>query len=132
MSDTACIVHHIEMDGERPQVVTNAGRISADLVIVTAPIDAVFGFCYGPLEWRGYRVEVETVRDADGARLGEAPDGVPFSWVYTPWAETPICRTTDFGVIHHGHREADRPDSHVVLREIVDDRRAHVSGLVGK
>jgi len=114
------IVHQIEMDAERPQVVTNAGRISADLVIATAPIDAVFGFCYGPLEWRGYRVEVETVRDADGARLGEAPDGVPFSWVYTPWTETPICRTTDFGVIHHGHNNADRLDSHVVLREIVD------------
>jgi len=45
------LVCHIEMEGERPQVVTNAGRISADLVIATAPIDAVFGF--GPLEWRG-------------------------------------------------------------------------------
>ena len=113
-------VHHVEIEDERPQVVTNTSRMPADLVIVTAPIDVVFGFCYGPLEWRGYRIEIETVRDADRARLGVAPDGVPFSWVYTPWAETPICRTTDFGVIHHGHREADRPDSHVVLREIVD------------
>jgi UDP-galactopyranose mutase len=113
-------VHHVEIEDERPQVVTNTSRMPADLVIVTAPIDVVFGFCYGPLEWRGYRIEVETVRDADRARLGVAPDGVPFSWVYTPWAETPICRTTDFGVIHHGHREEDRPDSHVVLREIVD------------
>jgi UDP-galactopyranose mutase len=67
------------------------------------------------------RVEVENVHDVDRARLGVAPDGVPCSRVYTPWAETPIWRTTDFGVIHHGHREADRPDSHVVLREIVDD-----------
>jgi UDP-galactopyranose mutase len=113
-------VHHVETEGERPQVVTNDSRISADLVIVTAPIDAVFGFCYGPLEWRGYRVEVETVQNTHLAGLGVAPDGVPFSWVYTPWAETPVCRTTDFGVIHHGHREADRANSHVVLREIVD------------
>jgi UDP-galactopyranose mutase len=115
------IVHHIDVQGSQPEVVTDVGRISADLVIVTAPIDAIFGFCHGPLEWRGYRVEVETVSDADGTRLGEAPDGVPFAWVYTPWAETPVCRTTDFGVIHHGHRDSDRPDSHVVLREIVDD-----------
>jgi UDP-galactopyranose mutase len=114
------LVHHVEMEGKSPQVFTNAGRMSADLVIATSPIDAVFDFCYGPLEWRGYRVEVEIVRDAEGTTLGEAPDGVPFSWVYTPWAETPVCRTTDFGVIHHGHHEANRPDSHVVLREIVD------------
>jgi UDP-galactopyranose mutase len=113
-------VHHVEIEGERPQVVTNASRMAADLIIVTAPIDAVFGFCYGALEWRGYRVKAETVRNSDQSSLGVAPDGVPFSWVYTPWAETPICRTTDFGVIHHGHREADQPDSHVVLREIVD------------
>jgi UDP-galactopyranose mutase len=113
-------VHHVEIEGGRPQVVTNASRMAADLIIVTAPIDAVFGFCYGPLEWRGYRVEAETVRDSDRSRLGVAPDGVPFSWVYTPWAETPICRATDFGVIHHGHRESDRPDAHVVVREIVD------------
>jgi UDP-galactopyranose mutase len=112
-------VRQVEIDGERPRVVTHASRMPADLVIVTAPIDDVFGCCYGPLEWRGYRVEVETVRDRAG--LGVAPDGVPFSWVYTPWAETPICRTTDFGVIHHGHGEADRPESHVVLREIVDE-----------
>jgi UDP-galactopyranose mutase len=112
-------VDRVEIDGERPQVVTNAFSMQADLVIVTAPIDDVFGCCYGPLEWRGYRVEVETVRDRAG--LGVAPDGVPFSWVYTPWAETPICRTTDFGVIHHGHREAERPECHVVLREIVDE-----------
>jgi UDP-galactopyranose mutase len=114
-------VHHIEVDGERPVVVSNAFRMPADLIIVTAPIDAVFEFCYGPLEWRGYRIEVEVVYAADDSGLGVAPDGVPFSWVYTPWSETPICRTTDFGVIHHGHREADRPESHVVLREIVDE-----------
>ena len=114
-------VHRVEIEGGRPQVVTADFKMSADLVIVTAPIDVIFSFSYGPLEWRGYRVEVETVHDSDRARLGIAPDGVPFSWVYTPWGETPICRTTDFGVIHHGHREADRPDSHVVLREIVDD-----------
>jgi UDP-galactopyranose mutase len=114
------LVHHLETEDKRPAIVTSGDRISADLVIATSPIDAVFGFAHGPLEWRGYRVEVEVVCDADSRRLGEAPDGVPFSWVYTPWAETPVCRTTDFGVIHHGHKDANRPDSHVVLREIVD------------
>ena len=112
-------VHQVTSDGNRLEVVTSAGTISADFVIATCPIDAVFGFAYGPLEWRGYRVEIEVVRNS--VRLGEAPDGVPFSWVYTPWAETPICRTTDFGVIHHGHGEADRPEAYVVLREIVDE-----------
>jgi UDP-galactopyranose mutase len=104
-------VHHIEIDGEGPQVVTSNLRMPADLIIVTAPIDAVFEFRYGPLEWTGYRIEVETVHNPEGAPLGLAPDGVPFSWVYTPWAETPICRTTDFGVIHHGYRGSDRPES---------------------
>jgi UDP-galactopyranose mutase len=114
-------VHRVETDGKRPQLLINDSKMSADLIIVTAPIDAVFGFCHGPLEWRGYRIEIETVHDKDDQRLGVAPDGVPFSWVYTPWAETPICRTTDFGVIHHGHRQSNRPDSHVVLREIIDE-----------
>ena len=52
--------------------------------------------------------------------MGAAPDGVPFSWVYTPWAETPVARTTDFGVIHHGPEPSSSAPS-VVLREIVDD-----------
>ena len=72
----------------------------------------------GPLEWRGYRIETEVVDGTDGSELGLAPDGIPFAWVYTPWAETPVCRTTDFGVIHHGPERA-RPA--VILREIVDD-----------
>ena len=55
---------------------------------------------------------------SDGTELGTAPDEVPFAWLYTPWPETPICRTTDFGVIHHGP-ERGRPA--VILREIVDD-----------
>jgi UDP-galactopyranose mutase len=54
-------VHHVEIEGRRPQVVTADFKMSADLVIVTGPIDVIFGFCYGPLEWRGNRVEVETV-----------------------------------------------------------------------
>ena len=48
---------------------------------------------------------------------GKAPDGVPFAWLYTPWPETPVCRTTDFGVIHQG-RERRNPS--IVLREIPD------------
>jgi hypothetical protein len=36
-------VHHVEIVGKRPQVVTNSSSMSADLIIVPAPIDAVFG-----------------------------------------------------------------------------------------
>ena len=73
---------------------------------------------FGPLEWRGYRIEPEVVEDAEQRELGRAPDGIPFAWVYTPWAETPVCRTTDFGVIHQGPRPSGPA---VLLREIVDD-----------
>ena len=54
-------------------------------------------------------------------RSAPTPDGVPFTWLYTPWPETPVCRTTDFGVIHHGHDAdaLDRPA--ILLREIIDD-----------
>ena len=88
--------------------------LSADLVLSTAPIDELLGYGFGALEWKGYRVEtsVETK-----ITLATAPDGIPFSWIYTPWLETPVCRTTDFGVIHQG-RERRVPA--VVLREIPD------------
>ena len=115
------LAHGVQSDHGRQQVVTNAGTFWADLVISTAPIDAFFGLRFGPLEWRGYRIELEVVSNSNGFSLGTAPDGVPFAWVYTPWAETPVCRTTNFGVIHHGP-EANRVEAHVVLREIVDDR----------
>ncbi|MCC6380193.1 MAG: NAD(P)-binding protein [Burkholderiales bacterium] len=115
-------VTRIEADAGGATVETDAGALRADLVVSTAPIDAMLGFRHGPLEWRGYRVEVDLADPAREAPLGTAPDGVPFAWLYTPWAETPVCRTTDFGVIHHGPRMADRPGPTVVLREIVDDR----------
>ncbi len=99
-----------------PIVKTRNGAFPADLVISTAPIDKVMGLRFGELEWKGYRVETEVIGEP---ALGRAPDGVPFSWLYTPWAETPVCRTTDFGVIHHGN-EYNRPA--VLLREIVDNR----------
>ncbi|HSJ62945.1 MAG TPA: UDP-galactopyranose mutase [Gemmatimonadaceae bacterium] len=100
---------------------TDAGEFSADLVITTAPIDALLDHRFGSLEWRGYRIETEVVEGPDREMLGVAPDGVPFSWLYTPWSETPVCRTTDFGIIHHGHEQACRDLPAVVLREIVDD-----------
>ena len=99
-------------------VVTDAGALHADIVISTAPIDGLLGYRFGPLEWRGYRIEPEVIEDAEQRELGRAPDGIPFAWVYTPWPETPACRTTDFGVIHQGPRPS-RPA--VLLREIVDD-----------
>ncbi len=111
----------IESDKNGATAITSQGEYSADLVITTGPIDALMGFSRGPLEWRGYRIETEVVRGPERETLGVAPDDVPFAWLYTPWPETPICRTTDFGVIHYGHtREAlDKPS--VVLREVIDD-----------
>lgn len=115
-------VERIDADVRGASVLTDAGTFRADLVVTTAPIDALLGHRYGPLEWRGYRVEIDLVAPSAEPPLGVAPDGIPFAWLYTPWAETPVCRTTDFGVIHHGPRTADRQGPTVLLREIVDDR----------
>jgi len=99
-------------------VASGGAELRADLVIATAPIDALLGFRFGALEWRGYRVEVQVHADAAQAELGRAPDGIPFAWLYTPWLETPVCRSTDFAAIHQG---AVRSGPSVVLREIPDD-----------
>ena len=114
-------VLRVEPDGRGATAITDSGAFSADLVITTAPIDALLDHRHGALEWRGYRVEPEVVYGPDRELLGIAPDGVPFAWLYTPWPETPVCRTTDFGVIHHGHDAAARDCPAVVLREIIDD-----------
>lgn len=108
----------VRPDGRGIEVFTDAGAISADLVISTARIDAVLEYRFGPLEWRGYRIETDVVEDDAGPVLGAAPDGVPFAWLYTPWLGTPVCRTTDFGVIHQG---SHRSGPAVILREIVDE-----------
>jgi UDP-galactopyranose mutase len=115
---TETSVREVESDGGRAVVRSDDEEWPADLVIATAPIDALFDHRFGPLEWRGYRIEPEVVDGSDGTELGLAPDGIPFAWLYTPWAETPVCRTTDFGVIHHGP-ERSRPA--VILREVVDE-----------
>ena len=114
-------VERIDADGRKPSALTDAGTFTADLVVTTAPIDALLDRRHGALEWRGYRVEVDRVEPGATPPLGAAPDGIPFAWLYTPWAETPVCRTTDFGVIHHGPRRTDRDGQSVLLREIVDD-----------
>jgi UDP-galactopyranose mutase len=117
----AVTAERIETSDRQAIVHTDAGSFAADVVIATGPIDEMLGYRFGPLEWRGYRIDTEVVAPGSGDRLGRAPDGIPFSWVYTPWADTPVARTTDFGVIHHGAESAgDQPA--VVLREIVDDR----------
>jgi len=116
---TATRVERVERDRDGATVVvTDAGVLRADLVVGTAPIDGLLGYRFGPLEWRGYRIEVEVVDEPQRRELGRAPDGVPFAWVYTPWPETPVCRTTDFGVIHEGPRSSGPA---VLLREIADD-----------
>ncbi|MDP9176538.1 MAG: FAD-dependent oxidoreductase [Gemmatimonadota bacterium] len=114
-------VSRVDSDENGATVHTDAGEFTADLVITTAPIDALLDFRHGPLEWRGYRIEIEVVEGSDRPALGTAPDGVPFAWLYTPWSETPVCRTTDFGVIHHGHGAGVDEQPSVLLREIVDD-----------
>ena len=116
---TGTRVERVERNGGDPTtVVTDNGTLQADVVISTAPIDGLLGNRFGPLEWRGYRIEPEVVDAAEQRELGRAPDGIPFAWVYTPWPETPVCRTTDFGVIHQGPRPSEPA---VLLREIVDD-----------
>jgi UDP-galactopyranose mutase len=114
------VAERVERAGSTTTVLTNAGEFTADLVVATGPIDEMLGYRFGPLEWRGYRVEAEVIDAGRGPVLGVAPDGVPYSWVYTPWSETPVARTTDFGVIHQGRGADDAPS--VLLREIVDDR----------
>jgi len=104
----------IETTDRHATVHTDTGAFTADVVIATGPIDEMLGHRFGPLEWRGYRIDTEVVTAGDGDRLGRAPDGIPFSWVYTPWADTPVARTTDFGVIHHG---ADAAGDHTSPRE---------------
>jgi UDP-galactopyranose mutase len=115
---TGVRVARIESDARGAVVVTEAERLRTDLVVATAPIDALLGHRFGPLEWRGYRVRTRVAERDAPPELGLAPDGIPFAWLYTPWAETPVCRTTDFGVIHHGPR---RSGPSVILEEIVDD-----------
>lgn len=108
-------IRGVEVNGSGVSVRTDDETLAADVVVSTAPIDEILGHPFGPLAWAGYRTEIE-VHDGDHD-LGRAPNGTPFSWLYTPWPETPVCRTTDFGVIHHG---PDRSRPRVVLREIPD------------
>ncbi len=103
--------------GSRISVIAGGDPLSADVVIATAPIDEMLGYRFGSLEWRGYRLEVDEP-DESRPPLGRAPDGVPFAWLYSPWPETSVCRTTDFGVIHEG---SDRAGTCVITREIADD-----------
>jgi UDP-galactopyranose mutase len=112
------VAERVERTGSTSTVVTNQGDFRADLVVSTGPIDELLGFRFGSLEWRGYRIETEVVGVGRGPVLGAAPDGVPYAWMYTPWSDTPVARTTDFGVIHHGGAP-NEPS--VLLREIVDD-----------
>jgi hypothetical protein len=109
-------------------VSTDAGTFTADVVLATGPIDEMLGYRHGPLEWRGYRVEPEVVSAGSDSRLGRAPDGVPFSWVYTPWRETEVARTTDFGVIHHG---ADAADDHPSVEQASASARVIPLGRLG-
>lgn len=108
-------VQRVEASPDGPIVHCNGATMQADIVISTAPIDELLGYPFGKLEWKGYRLEVGVEKEPT---LGNAPDGVPFAWLYTPWEETPVCRTTDFGVIHQGRA---RRGGAVVAKEIPDE-----------
>ena len=108
------VVHRVEASPSGPIVHCSDATRYADLVISTAPLDELLGYRFGKLEWKGYRLELDV---ATQAAFGNAPDGVPFAWLYTPWEETPVCRTTDFGVIHQGR---ERQGTTVVAKEIPD------------
>ncbi len=108
-------VRSIQKGSNGPIVHCDNCSMTAELVISTAPIDELLAYEFGALEWKGYRIEIDRASEAAN---GFAPDGVPFAWVYTPWEDTPVCRTTDFGVIHSG---GDRRGDAVILREIPDD-----------
>ncbi len=111
-------VERIEEGARGARILTADGVWEPDLAIATGPLDELLDYRFGPMEWRGYRIEVEMVDGGDEASLGTAPDGVPFAWLYTPWPETEVCRTTDFGVIHDG---PGRSEPAVLLREIAAD-----------
>ena len=111
-----CRALGVEATADGVRVHCEGASLSAELLIVTAPLDELFDYVFGPLEWKGYRIKLGS---ADRAVNGCAPDGIPFAWLYTPWEETPVCRTTDFGVIHQGHY---RRGLAVVSEEIADDR----------
>jgi len=110
------LVRGVEASPDGLIVHCDSASIRAELVISTAPIDELLGYAFGPLEWKGYRLEFDVVTRVAN---GNAPDGVPFAWLYTPWEETPVCRTTDFGIIHQGR---ERRGASILLREIPDDR----------
>ena len=111
-----CGVIAMEATAESVTVHCERQSFSAEMVIATAPLDELFANAFGPLEWKGYRV---TLGVSDRPVNGCAPDGIPFAWLYSPWEGTPVCRTTDFGVIHQGR---DQRDPAVVMEEIPDDR----------
>ena len=109
-------IQSFETNGKEISVLTDGERLHADVVVSTAPIDEIMEYRFGRLAWSGYRLQTE-VSQAPNDRLGVAPDGTPFAWTYSPWLETPVCRTTDFGVIHHG---ASFQGPRVLLHEIPD------------
>lgn len=109
-------IQAVEASGTGLSVTAGAMRMRADLVVSTAPIDELLGYRFGRLAWSGYRAEAQ-VLEAGDERLGVAPDGIPFAWTYSPWPETPVCRTTDFGILHHG---SEHRGPRVLLREIPD------------
>ena len=121
---TGTRVDAIDSESGNARVLAAGEPLAADVVVATAPIDALLGRRFGALEWRGYRVEVE-VGDTE---LGRAPDGVPFAWLYTPWEETR-------GLPNHRlRRHPQRQPAVGPQRDLEGDRRRlglDVPGLVG-
>ncbi|MBM6786758.1 UDP-galactopyranose mutase [Collinsella tanakaei] len=79
----------------------------ADLVIYTGPIDAYFGFCFGPLGYRGLRFEHERM---------DCPNYQGVAVMNFTDAETPYTR-----IIEHKHFEFGGQPTTVVSREYPTD-----------
>ena len=79
----------------------------ADLVVYTGPIDAYFGYCYGPLGYRGLRFEHERL---------ESPNYQGVAVMNFTDAETPYTR-----VIEHKHFEFGDQPTTVISREYPAD-----------
>ena len=75
----------------------------ADLVVYTGPIDAYYGFCFGPLGYRGLRFEHERM---------DCPNYQGVAVMNFTDAETPYTR-----VIEHKHFEFGEQPTTVVSRE---------------
>jgi UDP-galactopyranose mutase len=59
----------------------------ADKIVYTGPIDRYFDYCYGSLNWRSVRFEVERIRSSDyqgTAVMNYADEEIPYTRIHEP------------------------------------------------